>query len=80
MKLSPNTSPPTPADLLIRMHNQVGAAVDVTGTPYGRGSRWLCHGCGEHSLFPQVADLDDTRRSANAHAGDCRASHHHLHR
>ena len=78
MKLSPNTNPPTPADLLIRMHNQVGAAVDVTGTPFVRASRWLCHGCGERSYMPEVDNLDRTRQSANAHAADCRGSHHYL--
>ncbi|MFD6227841.1 hypothetical protein ACFWFZ_13310 [Streptomyces sp. NPDC060232] len=77
MKLSPNTAPGEPDDLLIRMHNQVGAAVDVIGTRAYQGSGWRCHGCGDHS------DMLDgflfTRRKANDHATACRASLHRLH-
>ncbi|MFC9623408.1 hypothetical protein ACFTXM_26580 [Streptomyces sp. NPDC056930] len=78
MKLSPHSSPAEPADLLIRMHNQVGAAVDVTG--HYRQARWYCHGCGESSEFPAEDIVSFTRRKANDHAGQCRAAYHHLHR
>ncbi|XUM04896.1 hypothetical protein ACQ86F_17885 [Streptomyces venezuelae ATCC 10712] len=76
MKLSPITNPPEPANLLIRLHNQTGAAVDVTGTEASYGSHWHCHGCGYHSDTPD--HLGFTRRKANAHATDCRASYHRL--
>ncbi len=72
MKLSPNTNPPEPDNLLIRFHNQTGAAVDVTGTRGYQGSIWRCHGCGDR------ADLSDsltfTRREANGHATTCHGS------
>ncbi|GGR39235.1 hypothetical protein FHS38_005385 [Streptomyces netropsis] len=75
MKLSPNTTPLEPADLLIRMHNLVGAAVDVTGRVYGENSRWACHGCG----FTSGCDVLALHRGrANAHASQCRAAYHHL--
>ncbi|MFE1547378.1 hypothetical protein [Streptomyces sp. NPDC058718] len=74
MKLSPNTAPPEPANLLIRLHNQVGAAVDVTGNEHGT-SHWCCHGCGDHS---GQHGLSFTRDEANAHAAACRASYHRL--
>ncbi|WP_406530770.1 hypothetical protein [Streptomyces sp. I8-5] len=79
MKLSPHSSPAEPVDLLIRMHNLVGAAVDVTGHNYGNASRWYCHGCGESSEFPGADIVCLTRRKANDHAGRCRAAYHHLH-
>ncbi|MEU6294051.1 hypothetical protein [Streptomyces erythrochromogenes] len=73
MKLSPNTVPIEPDNLLIRMHNQVGAAVDVTGTE--DRARWACHGCGEtRSDYP----LYLTREDANGHATTCRAAYHRL--
>ncbi|MET9723046.1 hypothetical protein [Streptomyces zaomyceticus] len=75
MKLSPNANPPEPADLLIRLHNQTGAGVDVTGNEHGHSSRWHCHGCGDHS---GQHSLPFTRREANEHATTCRASHHRL--
>lgn len=78
MKLSPLSNPPEPANLLIRLHNQVGAAVDVTGTTAYLGSRWHCHGCGDRSDMPALDSLSFTRRKANAHATDCRASYHRL--
>lgn len=78
MKLSPHTTPVEPADLLIRMHNQVSAAVDVTGASYGSSCRWYCHGCGEHSDRPQADILPFTRDRANAHASMCRAAYHRL--
>ncbi len=70
------SAPDEPADLLIRMHNLIGAAVDVTGHAYGERSRWACHGCGTHSHFPDHVDV--TRIRANAHADKCRAAYHHL--
>ncbi|MCY0920004.1 MULTISPECIES: hypothetical protein [unclassified Streptomyces] len=73
MKLSPNTTPAEPDNLLIRMHNQIGAAIDVTGTE--GGARWSCHGCGDvHSEYA----LYMTREDANAHAAMCRAAYHRL--
>ncbi|WP_028814729.1 hypothetical protein [Streptomyces flavidovirens] len=78
MKLSPNTAPVEPDDLLIRLHNMVGAAVDITGKTYGDGSRWDCHGCGDHSERPVLDILAFTREQANAHAGSCRAAYHRL--
>ncbi|GGR40854.1 hypothetical protein [Streptomyces netropsis] len=78
MKLSPNTSPLEPADLLIRMHNLVGAAVDVTGRSYGKNSRWTCHGCGATSDYPVSDFLPFTSGRANAHAAQCRAAYHRL--
>ncbi|MFJ7259895.1 hypothetical protein ACIQV2_06970 [Streptomyces globosus] len=74
MKLSPHTNPPEPTNLLIRFHNQTGAAVDVTGTLSYRGSRWHCHGCGDHSEMPVLDSLTFTRRKANAHATTCHGS------
>ncbi|MFP1627347.1 hypothetical protein ACLB9X_19770 [Streptomyces sp. 5K101] len=78
MKLSPNTAPVEPDDLLIRMHNQVGAAVDVTGSRHGTDSRWDCHGCGAHPQFPELDSLFTIRAKANAHAAACRAAYHRL--
>ncbi|GAA3372966.1 hypothetical protein GCM10020367_31040 [Streptomyces sannanensis] len=78
MKLSPNTTPVEPDNLLIRMHNQVGAAVDVTGSDFGSASRWDCHGCGAHSERPVRDILCFIRRGANEHAGTCRGSYHRL--
>ncbi|MFP1627442.1 hypothetical protein ACLB9X_20255 [Streptomyces sp. 5K101] len=78
MKLSPNTAPVEPGDLLIRLHNQFGAAVDVTGSQHGQASRWDCHGCGEQSEFPVLDSLFMTRAKANKHAATCRAAYHRL--
>ncbi|MFP1629938.1 hypothetical protein ACLB9X_33460 [Streptomyces sp. 5K101] len=78
MKLSRNTAPVEPGNLLIRLHNQVGAAVDITGRPYDQASRWDCHGCGDHSDRPELDILAFTRRDANAHAAACRAAYHRL--
>ncbi|WP_180686086.1 hypothetical protein [Streptomyces gossypiisoli] len=78
MKLSPNTSPAEPDNLLIRLHNLVSAAVDVTGRAAGKASRWYCHGCGERS-DPWIDVLFRTRDGANAHAAQCRAAYHRLH-
>ncbi|MGA5063162.1 hypothetical protein ACPB9E_05175 [Streptomyces exfoliatus] len=75
MKLSPNATPPEPADMLIRFHNQTGAAVDVTGRDGSYCCRWYCHGCGEQSGGDYVMY---TRSGANEHAGACRASYHRL--
>ncbi|MFE1268504.1 hypothetical protein [Streptomyces sp. NPDC058758] len=76
MKLSPNTNPPEPYSLLIRFHNQTGAAVDVTGNKQrGHSSRWHCHGCGDHS---GEHGLPFARDEANDHATACRASYHRL--
>ncbi|MFD5424464.1 hypothetical protein [Streptomyces sp. NPDC127084] len=77
MKLSPNTTPVEPAGLLIRLHNQVGAAIDVTGDQYGQ-TRWDCHGCGDHSERPVRDWLWSIRTTANDHAGRCRSSYHRL--
>ncbi|MET9320844.1 hypothetical protein ABZX75_11760 [Streptomyces sp. NPDC003038] len=72
MKLPPETTPVEPTGLLIRFHNQLGAAVDITGT-HSR-ARWSCHGCGDtHSEY----SLRLTRASANEHANTCRAAYHH---
>ncbi|MFE9483423.1 hypothetical protein ACFYNM_33075 [Streptomyces spororaveus] len=71
MKLSPNTAPGEPGDLLIRMHNMVGAAVDVTGNL--TQARWSCHGCGDTDYG---VSLHLTRDSANWHATSCRAAYH----
>ncbi|MBF6045960.1 hypothetical protein GO001_12090 [Streptomyces sp. NRRL B-1677] len=46
MKLSPHTTPAEPADLLIRLHNLVGAAVDVTGRQYNKSCRAAYHRLG----------------------------------
>ncbi|MFD7237625.1 hypothetical protein ACFWAT_20245 [Streptomyces syringium] len=74
MKLSPNTAPVEPTALLIRMHNQVGAAIDVAGTK--DSCRWRCHGCGYRT--DMCHRVTDGRRSANDHAGACRAAYHRL--
>ncbi|MGW6248377.1 hypothetical protein [Streptomyces roseolus] len=77
MKLSPNTNPPEPDDLLIRFHNQTGAAVDITGrNESSMYCRWYCHGCGQCSHDGDYVKY--TRRQANDHAAACRASHHRL--
>ncbi|MFF8263267.1 hypothetical protein [Streptomyces virginiae] len=73
MKLSPRTAPAEPDGLLIRMHNQVGAAVDVTGAV--NRARWSCHGCGESHVDYH---LSITRDDANGHAAACRAAYHRL--
>ncbi|MCX5582098.1 hypothetical protein [Streptomyces erythrochromogenes] len=73
MKLSPNTAPAEPDDLLIRMHNQVGAAIDVTGSEHH--SRWTCHGCGYRSMSDL---LGSSRTNANSHAAYCRGAYHRL--
>ncbi|GHI88312.1 hypothetical protein [Streptomyces xanthophaeus] len=73
MKLSPRTAPTEPDNLLIRFHNQVGAAIDVTGT-ISRAT-WSCHGCGEtHSDY----SLRVTREDVSEHAALCRAAYHRL--
>ncbi|MGW2037005.1 hypothetical protein [Streptomyces virginiae] len=73
MKLSPNTAPIEPDNLLIRIHNQVGAAVDVTGTE--DRARWACHGCGDTTFdYP----LYLAREYANHHATGCRAAYHRI--
>ncbi|MFJ4781686.1 hypothetical protein [Streptomyces sp. NPDC088762] len=74
MKLSPYTSPVEPDSLLIRFHNQTGAAVDLAGTR--TSSSWYCHGCGYRSTMTEGVLL--TRRAANDHANHCRASHQYL--
>lgn len=76
MKLSPHTAPAEPDNLLIRFHNQLGAAVDVVGTTAYMGSAWRCHGCGDRS--DMLDSLPFTRRNANNHATACRASLHRL--
>ncbi|KOV14069.1 hypothetical protein ADK91_08135 [Streptomyces sp. XY511] len=73
MKLSPNTAPIEPDNLLIRMHNQVGAAVDVTGTE--DRARWACHGCGDVHSYSSIYLA---REDANVHATTCRAAYHRL--
>ncbi|MFJ3500080.1 hypothetical protein [Streptomyces sp. NPDC090135] len=75
MKLSPHTNPPEPDDLLIRFHNQTGAAIDITGREHGHSSRWHCHGCGDRS---GEHALSFARSDANEHATTCQASHHRL--
>lgn len=72
MTLSGCAVPDQPTDLLIRMFNLVGAAVDITGRK--DRSTWTCHGCGDShgSHFY----LDEIRNRANAHAGECRAAYH----
>ena len=65
-----------PADLLIRFHNQAGAAVDVTGSIHSKSSHWTCHGCGQRSGRPHADYLWSTREKANAHAGTCRGAYH----
>ncbi|MGN5389392.1 hypothetical protein [Streptomyces sp. JL7001] len=72
MKLSPNTAPGEPDNLLIRFHNQVGAAVDVASAE-GR-VRWSCHGCGD----VQYSSLYLAREDANGHATTCRAAYHRI--
>ncbi|OEJ40135.1 hypothetical protein AR457_16455 [Streptomyces agglomeratus] len=78
MKLSPNSAPVEPDDLLIRLHNMVAAAIDITGKTYGSNTRWDCHGCGAHSEYPELDILAFTRDTANAHAASCRAAYHRL--
>ncbi|MFG2293388.1 hypothetical protein [Streptomyces sp. NPDC048603] len=75
MKLSPNTAPVEPGNLLIRFHNDLGAAVDIVGNR--DMSQWTCHGCGDVGLRE---NLFFARRNANAHAAECRAAYHHLDR
>lgn len=75
MKLSPNTAPAEPANLLIRFHNLVGAAVDVTGAR--DSSYWVCHGCG-YGYSSIDHHVDTTRTRANGHAAECRAAYHRL--
>ncbi|WP_058046263.1 hypothetical protein [Streptomyces roseifaciens] len=77
MKLSPYTAPAESGDLLIRMRNLVGSAVDVTGKTYGENSRWICRGYGAPDS-PADNYLVFTRHRANAHAAECRAAYHHL--
>ncbi|MFD5620688.1 hypothetical protein [Streptomyces yangpuensis] len=74
MKLSPQTAPVEPDNLLIRFHNQVGAALDITGTR--TSSRWYCHGCGYRSTLLEGVLI--TRQAANSHAATCRAAYHRL--
>ncbi|MGW9027522.1 hypothetical protein ACWGQ5_25785 [Streptomyces sp. NPDC055722] len=71
-----STQAPEPADLLIRFHNQAGAAVDVTGSIHSKSSHWSCHGCGQRSDRPHADYLWSTREKANAHAGICRGAYH----
>ncbi|MGK5543785.1 hypothetical protein ACSNOH_03455 [Streptomyces sp. URMC 127] len=78
MKLSPHTTPVEPVDLLIRLHNLVGAAVDVTGSQYDKSTCWVCHGCGSASKAPERDYLTFTRNKANGHANECRAAYHNL--
>ncbi|WP_412076722.1 hypothetical protein ACLF6K_15880 [Streptomyces xanthophaeus] len=78
MKLSSRTAPTEPDNLLIRLHNQVGAAVDITGGSYGKASRWDCHGCAGYSDVPILDSLWRTRRDANDHPATCRAAYHRL--
>ncbi|MFG2293114.1 hypothetical protein [Streptomyces sp. NPDC048603] len=73
MNLSVDSSPRQSANLLIRFHNLLGAAVDVIGPDARAG--WSCHGCGEDGPREGVFFA---RRSANAHAAECRAAFHHL--
>ncbi|KOV13777.1 hypothetical protein ADK91_08595 [Streptomyces sp. XY511] len=75
MKLSPNTAPIEPDDLLIRFHNQVGAVVDVTGIR--DSSYWSCHGCG-YGYRSVGFHLDTSRARANDHAAECRAAYHRI--
>ncbi|MFF5424735.1 MULTISPECIES: hypothetical protein [unclassified Streptomyces] len=75
MKLSPNTNPPEPDNLLIRFHSQTGAAIDVLGTTGYQDSHWLCHGCGDRS---GQHSIPFSRQEANKHAATCLASHHRL--
>ncbi|MFB6517817.1 hypothetical protein [Streptomyces sp. NPDC056401] len=74
MKLSPHTNPPEPDSLLIRFHNQTGAAVDITGTR--SSSSWYCHGCGQRSTMTEGVVIK--RRAANEHAASCRAARHYV--
>ncbi|MER5727565.1 hypothetical protein ABT084_04275 [Streptomyces sp. NPDC002138] len=74
MKLSPYASPAEPQGLLIRFHNQMGAAVDITGTR--SRSSWYCHGCAYRSTM--IEGVTITRQAANDHATHCRASHQYL--
>ncbi|TSB10096.1 hypothetical protein [Streptomyces benahoarensis] len=77
MTTAPHT--PEPTGLLIRLYNQVGAAVDITGTnSYDKVSRWHCNGCGDTSDCPEQDYLSLTRRTANKHATACRAAYYHL--
>ncbi|MGG8409368.1 hypothetical protein ACM614_23615 [Streptomyces sp. 12297] len=71
MKLSPKTTPVELADLLIRFHNMVGAAVDFTGRH--SDFRWRCHACNQNDDHPY---LEVTRQYANQHAAECRAAYH----
>ncbi|MEU6295954.1 hypothetical protein [Streptomyces erythrochromogenes] len=75
MKLSPNTTPVEPDNLLIRFHNQVGTAVDVASAGARVSWSWSCHGCGDDDYF---TSLNLTRKDANGHATTCRAAYHRL--
>ncbi|MFE4310612.1 hypothetical protein ACFRR6_31700 [Streptomyces sp. NPDC056891] len=78
MKPTAQASPAGPTSLLIRFHNQVGAAVDVTGKVHELTSRWVCHGCADGSLSSVGAAVHHVRDIANEHANRCRGSYHHL--
>ncbi|MEU5065520.1 hypothetical protein AB0G95_15970 [Streptomyces virginiae] len=73
MKLSPNTAPAESDNLLIRFHNQVGAAVDIASAE-GR-VRWSCHGCSDVHSY---SSLYFAREDANGHATTCRAAYHRI--
>ncbi|MEU1814965.1 hypothetical protein ABZ543_07185 [Streptomyces roseifaciens] len=77
MKVFCQSAPLEPGDLLIRMHNLVGAAVDISGPSPDSGARWTCHGCGESSR--EAVTFWYTRGEASAHAAQCRAVYHRLH-
>ncbi|MEV5379772.1 hypothetical protein AB0L26_27970 [Streptomyces nondiastaticus] len=78
MSFFSQAAPNEPGDLLIRLHNLVGAAVDVTGRQHSTSSRWVCHGCGSASKGAERDYLTFTRNEANGHANECRAAYHHL--
>ncbi|WP_367131417.1 MULTISPECIES: hypothetical protein [Streptomyces] len=78
MSFFSQAAPKEPGDLLIRLHNLVGAAVGVTGRQHGTSSRWVCHGCGAASDLPEQDYLPFARNKANGHANECRAAYHHL--
>lgn len=73
MKLSPLTAPAEPVNLLIRFHNQVGDAFDVTGTL--TRAAWSCHGCGKvHGDY----NLRVVRKDVTEYASTCRAAYNRL--
>ncbi|WP_424213567.1 hypothetical protein ACN20G_16600 [Streptomyces sp. BI20] len=68
MHLPDSSTPPAPANLVVRYVNQVGAAVDLLDDTIDY--TWQCHGCGDGGLGDT---LHTYLHDANKHATVCRA-------